>query len=114
MVATVGRITAGQIDMPLRNQPAWVAVLIAFQSRLSLARIFAWRSRKTDRRHVYKMPIPVALALYQYLRDNESITNAQQDFLGRLDKAMVDHHVPSTELLAQRAALTNLLYAATA
>ncbi len=110
MLGFMSRTNASQLDVPIRQQPVPVAVLMEFQCRLSLARIFAWQKRSGARRYMFNMPVHVGLALYNELQ-KAMLTADQQSLLAQLDQALTNYRIPMDRKLILT---TNLLHAATA
>lgn len=110
MLGFLSRTNVRQLNVPVRQQPVRIAVLMDFQCRLSLARIFSWQKRSGARRYMFNMPLPVALALYNELQE-ANLSPDQQSLLAQLDEALVNYQMPMDRKLILT---TNLLHAATA
>lgn len=93
MVAFLSRISQQQLEVPLDRQPLSICVLLEFQAKLKLDKIFAWGQRDPRRAYKYRMSPVVARALHEELQ-HYTITPYQRELLAHIDKAIVDYQVP--------------------
>lgn len=103
MLAFLSRISHEQIDVPLPLQPVTVCLLMSFQEKLKLGATLAWGARDMKRKYKYRIPVPVARALHQELR-NYPINPHQQLLLQEIDQAITNYRTP----LSQRLILLSL------
>lgn len=82
--------TESQQHVPLHVQLVGKLVLLHYLAKWTPSRIYAWKHRRADKTFTLRLPVVVALALYQDMQST-LLTAYQQGLLAKLDQAMVDY-----------------------
>ncbi|WP_288425898.1 hypothetical protein [uncultured Spirosoma sp.] len=89
----LSRVSRDQFRVPVTQQPLAVTVLLTYQAKLSISRVYAWRQRNTKRAYSFQLPVPVAKAFHQEMKIS-SLTALQQSLLDQIDLALTNYQPP--------------------
>ena len=101
----LSRVSREQFQVPVTLQPLAITVLLTYQTKLPISRVYAWQHRSTKRTYSFQLPMPVAKALHQEMQVTP-LTPHQQSLLDQIDLALKNHHIP--QLLGLPAYLSNM------
>lgn len=96
LIAFLSRINREQLNVPVTSQPLAITVLLAYQEKLSMGRIFAWQQRNTKRAYRFQLPVPVAKAFHQEMQAT-LLTPLQQALLHQFDLALINYRSPQQQ-----------------
>lgn len=87
--------TENQQHVPLPLQGVGKLVLLHYLAKWTPARIYAWQQRNSKKTYTLRLPVTVALALYQDMQ-SALLTGHQQLLLTKLDQALVNYQHATT------------------
>lgn len=88
--------TEYQDQVPLQHQLVGKLIMLNYISKWSPIRIYAWRQKNPRKAHALRLPVVVALALWQDMQ-KAMLTGHQQVLLNKLDHAIISYQNPRIE-----------------
>ncbi|GAB3958253.1 hypothetical protein GCM10028805_52230 [Spirosoma harenae] len=98
LIHYVRMATQYQAEVPLQHQLVSKLILINYLVKWTPARYLAWRQRRADKAFSLRLPLVVALSLYQDML-SVLLNSHQQALLDKLDQAIVNYRSPTDQAL---------------